>query len=113
MPDTLRPDGAKEIYVHPSDPDRFYVALGSFSNDFRENVRSEIKQSTDGGTTTTDVTPPASATLPGRPVLSVTRGTSSSEDTLYSAFHGDSIYKSSDRGGPRGRKSRPDSLRTT
>ena len=97
-PDTLRPDGATEIAVHPSDPDRFYVALGSFSNDYRENVRSEIQKSTNGGTTTTDVTPPSSATLLGRPVLNVGWGASSTEDTLFAAFHGDSIYKSTDGG---------------
>jgi len=97
MPDTVRPDGATEIVVHPSEPDRFYVALGSFSNNLREDVRSEIQKSTDGGTTT-DVTSPATANFLGRPVLAVVWGVTPAQDTLYRAFHGDSIYKSVDGG---------------
>ncbi len=98
VPDTLRPDGATEIYVHPTDADRFYVALGSFSNNLREEVRSEIQKSINGGTTTTDVTPPSTATLLGRGALAVVWGATTAEDTLYAAFHGDTIYKSTDGG---------------
>ncbi len=97
-PDTVRPDGATEIYVHPNDADRFYVALGSFSNNLREEVRSEIQKSVNGGTTTVDVTPPSAATLLGRPALAVVWGPTTALDILYAAFHGDTIYKSTDGG---------------
>ena len=98
-PDTVRPDGATEIFVHPVDGKRLYVALGSFSNDLREpSVRSEIHRSSDGGMTTTNVTPATSAQLLGRPALAVVWGDTPSEDTLYCAFHGEGLYKSTDGG---------------
>ena len=98
-PGSIRPDGATEIYLHPSDPDRFYVALGSFSNNLREiNVRSEIQKSLDGGTTTMDMTPPSPADRLGRGALAVVWGDNPSQDTLYAAFHGDTLYKSADGG---------------
>ena len=112
VPDTLRPDGATEIYVHPTDADRFYVALGSFSNNLREEVRSEIQKSTNGGTTTTDVTPPSTAMLLGRGALAVVWGATAAEDTLYAAFHGDTIYKSTD-GAVHGPRSQPGFRPTT
>ncbi len=99
IPDTIRPDGATEVFVHPSDPDRFYVALGSFSNDLREpDVRSEIHKSSDGGSSTLDITPPAKPGLLGRPALTVVWGEVPVQDLLYCAFHGDTLYKSSDGG---------------
>lgn len=99
VPDTIRPDGATEVYVNPLGADRLYVALGSFSNDLRESdVRSEIHKSTDGGVTTMDVTPPAAAKFLGRPALAVVWGDDPSQDTLYAVFHGDTIYKSTDGG---------------
>ena len=48
---------------------------GAFSNDLREpSVRSEIHRSSDGGMTTTNVTPATSAQLLGRPALAVSLG---------------------------------------
>ena len=61
-------------------------------------MRSEIQKSTNGGTTTTEVTPPSSSTLLGRGALAVVWGATSLEDTLYAAFHGDTIYKSTNGG---------------
>ena len=98
-PDTVRPDGATEIFVHPEDGKRLYVALGSFSNELREpSVRSEIHRSVNGGTTTTNVTPPTSAQLLGRPALAVVWGNTPAEDALYCAFYGEGLHKSTDGG---------------
>ncbi|MFQ5738587.1 MAG: hypothetical protein ACE5JX_06205 [Acidobacteriota bacterium] len=99
-PDTIRPDGATEIFVHPQDPNRFYVFLGSFSNDLREgDVRPEIHKSLDGGTSSTvEVSPPAPAGPLGRGAMSVVWGETPDQDTLYAAFHGDTLYKSTNGG---------------
>ena len=92
-------DGGTQIEAHPTDPDRVYLSTGSWSNDLREDdVVSKLYRSMADGVPPVDISPPTAPTERGRPAFSVAWGALAAEDTLYVAFHGDTIYQSSDGG---------------
>ncbi len=93
-------DGASELTVHPSDPDRVYVAVSSWSGSLREpDVISEIAKTSDGGKTVDIVSPSLTGgSVRGRAAVAVAFGATAESDTVYAAFHGDSIFRSRDGG---------------